>query len=214
MSSTMSSIKGPSSVQFDGSSLRIAIVHARWNKTVIESLVAGTIDKLKACGVKDSNIIVQSVPGSFELPFACSKMIAGSHVQAATSSGDLLGLNFGDSSTSLPSNKEPSAPTSTLVNMPNAPFDAVVAIGVLIKGSTMHFEYICDSVSHALMKIQIDTGVPVIFGVLTALTEDQALERAGLGRGAEKGHNHGEDWGLAAVEMGAQSKRWAEGKFL
>ncbi|KAG1891471.1 6,7-dimethyl-8-ribityllumazine synthase [Suillus subluteus] len=210
----MSSIKGPSSAQFDGSSLRIAIVHARWNKTVIESLVAGTIDKLKACGVKDSNIIVQTVPGSFELPFACSKVIAGSHVQAATSSSDLLGLNFGDSSMSLPSNKESSAPTSTLVNMPNAPFDAVVAIGVLIKGSTMHFEYICDSVSHALMKIQIDTGVPVIFGVLTALTEDQALERAGLGRGAEKGHNHGEDWGLAAVEMGIQSKRWAEGKFL
>ncbi|KAG2147436.1 dimethylribityllumazine synthase [Suillus bovinus] len=148
--------------------LRIAIVHhdARWNKT------------LKACGVKDSNIIVQSVPGSFELPFACS--------------------NFGGSSTSLPSNKEPSAPTSTLTNIPNAPFDAVVAIGVLIKGSTMHFEYICDSVSHALMKIQIDTGVPVIFGVLTALTEDQALERAGLGRKAEKGHNHDEDWGLAS----------------
>ncbi|KAG1778514.1 6,7-dimethyl-8-ribityllumazine synthase [Suillus placidus] len=210
----MSSIKGPSSAQFDGSSLRIAIVHARWNKTVIESLVAGTINKLKACGVKDSNIIVQSVPGSFELPFACSKVIAGSRVQAATSSGDLLGLSFGGSSTSLPSNKEPSIPTSTLANLPNAPFDAVVAIGVLIKGSTMHFEYICDSVSHALMKIQIDTGVPVIFGVLTALTEDQALERAGLGRGAEKGHNHGEDWGLAAVEMGTQSKRWAEGKFL
>lgn len=230
MSSTMSSIKGPSSAQFDGSSLRIAIVHARWNKTVIDSLVAGAINKLKACGVRDSNIIVQSVPGSFELPFACSKyvsafssytaaqlfyrMIAGSYVQAATSSRDLLGLNFGGSSTSLPSNKEPSAPTPTLADMPNAPFDAVVAIGVLIKGSTMHFEYICDSVSHALMRIQIDTGVPVIFGVLTALTEDQALERAGLGRGAEKGHNHGEDWGLAAVEMGTQSKRWAEGKFL
>ncbi|KAG2146895.1 6,7-dimethyl-8-ribityllumazine synthase [Suillus bovinus] len=214
MSSTMSSIKGPSSAQFNGSSLRIAIVHARWNKTVIDSLLAGTIDKLKACGVKDSNIVVQSVPGSFELPFACSKVIAGSRVQTATSSGDLLGLSFGDSSTSLPSNKELSAPTSTLANIPNAPFDAVVAIGVLIKGSTMHFEYICDSVSHALMKIQIDTGVPVIFGVLTALTEDQALERAGLGRGAEKGHNHGEDWGLAAVEMGVQSRRWAEGKFL
>lgn len=210
----MSSIKGPSSVQFDGSSLRIAIVHARWNKTVIESLVAGTINKLKACGVKDSNIVVLPVPGSFELPFACSKVIAGSRVQTATSSGDLLGLSFGGSSTSLPPNKEPSEPNSTFANMPDAPFDAVVAIGVLIKGSTMHFEYICDSVSHALMKIQIDTGVPVIFGVLTALTEDQALERAGLGRGADKGHNHGEDWGLAAVEMGIQSRRWAEGRFL
>lgn len=142
------------------------------------------------------------------------RVIAGSHVQASTSSGDLLGLSFGGSSASLPSAKEPPIATSTVINMPNAPFDAVIAIGVLIKGSTMHFEYICDSVSHALMKIQIDTGVPVIFGVLTALTEDQALERAGLGRGSEKGHNHGEDWGLAAVEMGTHSKRWAEGMFI
>jgi len=77
----------------------------------------------------------------------------------------------------------------------------------------MHFEYICDSVSHALMKVQLDTGVPVIFGVLTALTDDQALERAGLGKGELKGHNHGEDWGLAAVEMGCHSRKWAEGKF-
>jgi 6,7-dimethyl-8-ribityllumazine synthase len=97
--------------------------------------------------------------------------------------------------------------------MPNQPFDAVIAIGVLIKGSTMHFEYICDSVSHALMKVQLETGVPVIFGVLTTLTEDQALERAGLGKGSDKGHNHGEDWGLAAVEMGSQSRSWAEGTF-
>lgn len=143
------------------------------------------------------------------------RVISGSRVQASTSSGDLLGLTFGGSSASLPAAaKEPPIPTSTVVNMPNAPFDAVVAIGVLIKGSTMHFEYICDSVSHALMKIQIDTGVPVIFGVLTALTEDQALERAGLGRGSEKGHNHGEDWGLAAVEMGTNGRRWAEGMFI
>lgn len=91
------------------------------------------------------------------------------------------------------------------------PFDAVIAIGVLIKGSTMHFEYICDSVSHGLMKVQLDTGVPVIFGVLTALTEEQALERAGL---ENEGHNHGEDWGLAAVEMASQTRRWSEGRFL
>ena len=97
--------------------------------------------------------------------------------------------------------------------MPNRPFDAVIAIGALIKGESMHFEYICDSVSHALMKVQLDTGVPVIFGVLTALSEDQALERAGLGRGTKKGHNHGEDWGLAAVEMGSNVRRWSEGKF-
>ena len=97
--------------------------------------------------------------------------------------------------------------------MPSQPFDAVIAIGVLIKGSTMHFEYISDAVSNGLMRVQLDTGVPVIFGVLTALNEDQALERAGLGKGAKKGHNHGEDWGYAAIEMGAQSRKWSEGKF-
>jgi 6,7-dimethyl-8-ribityllumazine synthase len=74
----------------------------------------------------------------------------------------------------------------------------------------MHFEYISDAVSHALMKVQLDAGVPVIFGVLTALTDEQALERAGLTAG---GHNHGDDWGAAAVEMGAHVRRWKEGRF-
>ncbi|KAH7914010.1 6,7-dimethyl-8-ribityllumazine synthase [Hygrophoropsis aurantiaca] len=215
----MSTIKGlsKSNTEFDGSGLRVCIIHARWNKTVIDALVAGAVAKLKERGVKESNIVIDSVPGSFELPLACSKVIAGSHVQAGSSAGDLLGLTFGGSSTSLSSKPAPGSETSvpppTLVTMPNAPFDAVIAIGVLIKGSTMHFEYICDSVSHALMKLQVDTGVPVIFGVLTALTDDQALERAGLGRGSDKGHNHGEDWGLAAVEMGSKCKQWIEGRF-
>jgi 6,7-dimethyl-8-ribityllumazine synthase len=54
----------------------------------------------------------------------------------------------------------------------------------------MHFEYICDAVTHGLMKIQLETGTPVIFGVLTALTDDQALDRAGVGRGPNgKGHS-------------------------
>lgn len=75
----------------------------------------------------------------------------------------------------------------------------------------MHFEYISDSVSQGLMKVQLDSGVPVIFGVLTALTELQALERSGLQFG---GHNHGEDWGLAAVEMAARTRLWGEGRFI
>ena len=57
----------------DGSSLRIAIVHARWNKPVIDALLKGAVTKLKAVGVKESNIVVQSVPGSYELPMAVSK---------------------------------------------------------------------------------------------------------------------------------------------
>jgi 6,7-dimethyl-8-ribityllumazine synthase len=102
---------------------------------------------------------------------------------------------------------------SSSSNVTNTTFDAVIAIGVLIKGSTMHFEYICDAVTHGLMKVQLESGVPVIFGVLTALTEEQALERAGLGSGENKGHNHGLDWGSAAVEMGSNTKTWNSGKF-
>jgi 6,7-dimethyl-8-ribityllumazine synthase len=73
----------------------------------------------------------------------------------------------------------------------------------------MHFEYIADAVSHGLMRVQLDTGVPVIFGVLTVLTDDQAKARAGIDG---MGHNHGEDWGLAAVEMGVKRKEWTQGK--
>jgi 6,7-dimethyl-8-ribityllumazine synthase len=195
----MSSIKGPAEpdTKIDGSPLRIAIVHARWNKVIIDALVAGAISKLKACGVKESNIVTQSVPGSFELPFACSRVIAASRVQAG---GNLLG------SMSL-LHSRPGTPA--MGGSPsNQPFDAVIAIGVLIKGATMHFEYISDSVAHGLMKVQLESGVPVIFGVLTALSDEQALERAGKG-----GHNHGEDWGLAAVDMGTSTRRWAEGRF-
>ena len=76
----------------------------------------------------------------------------------------------------------------------------------------MHFEYISDAVTHALMKVQLDSGIPIIFGVLTALTQAQALERAGLSStGAVQGHNHGEDWGLAAVEMGMLANEWSQG---
>ncbi|TFK54678.1 Lumazine synthase [Heliocybe sulcata] len=211
-------IKGlaPSNVQYDGSPLRVAIVHARWNKTVIDALLTGAIAKLKSLGVKEHNIVVQTVPGSFELPLAVqNRVIQGAQVQAGATATDLLGGLMSLNSPKPGSRAGTPAPggSSAVMSMPSQPFDAVIAVGVLIKGSTMHFEYICDSVSHALMRVQLETGVPVIFGVLTALSEEQALERAGLGTGANKGHNHGEDWGAAAVEMASHSRRWGEGKF-
>jgi 6,7-dimethyl-8-ribityllumazine synthase len=144
---------------------------------------------------------------------AARRVIAGSHVQAGATATDLLGgLSFSSpmSPTGATGTPRSGTPAPVGASTLNQPFDAVIAIGVLIKGSTMHFEYICDSVSHALMRVQLDSGVPVIFGVLTALTEDQALERAGLGTGE---HNHGEDWGSAAVEMASLTRRWGEGKF-
>lgn len=61
------------------------------------------------------------------------------------------------------------------------------------------------------MRVQLDTGVPIIFGILTLLSEEQGKVRAGLSYG---GHNHGEDWGLAAVEMGVKGAAWAKGEML
>ena len=73
----------------------------------------------------------------------------------------------------------------------------------------MHFEYIADAAVHGLMRVQLDTNVPVILGILTVLNDEQAKARAGVDG---KGHNHGEDWGLAAVEMGVKRGEWAQGK--
>lgn len=69
----MSSLKGPAPQHHDGSSLRIGIVHARWNTTIIDPLVAGAKAKLLEAGVKESNIVIQSCPGSWELPIAVQR---------------------------------------------------------------------------------------------------------------------------------------------
>ncbi|MDP2437340.1 MAG: 6,7-dimethyl-8-ribityllumazine synthase [archaeon] len=61
--------------------------------------------------------------------------------------------------------------------------DAVVAIGILIKGETMHFEYISSAVSSGLMAVQLETNTPVIFGELSVLSEAQAVERCKPGSG-------------------------------
>jgi 6,7-dimethyl-8-ribityllumazine synthase len=61
-----------------------------------------------------------------------------------------------------------------------AGFDAVVALGVVIRGGTPHFEYVCDAATSGLSRVALDTGVPVGFGVLTCDDEAQALDRAGL----------------------------------
>lgn len=60
---------------------------------------------------------------------------------------------------------------------------AVVCVGVLVKGDTMHFEYISAAVTQGITRVGLDTDVPVIFGVLTCLTEEQARMRAGVGTG-------------------------------
>ena len=71
--------------------------------------------------------------------------------------------------------------------------EVVIALGVVIRGGTPHFEYVCNAVTDGLTRVQLDTGIPVGFGVLTVDDEKQALDRAGL-----EGSN--EDKGAEAVE--------------
>jgi 6,7-dimethyl-8-ribityllumazine synthase len=75
-------------------------------------------------------------------------------------------------------------------------FAAVICLGCLIKGDTMHFEYIAEAASHGIMQTALETGVPVAFGVLTTLTDAQAEERAAKGPG-----NKGREAAAAAIEM-------------
>ncbi len=75
-------------------------------------------------------------------------------------------------------------------------YDAVICLGAVIRGSTPHFEYVAAEVAKGIAKVSLDTGVPVIFGVITSDTLEQAIERAGT-----KAGNKGWDAALSAIEM-------------
>jgi 6,7-dimethyl-8-ribityllumazine synthase len=81
-------------------------------------------------------------------------------------------------------------------------YDAVVCLGTVIRGATPHFEYIAAEVSKGIAKIALDTGTPVIFGVITADTLEQAIERAGT-----KSGNKGFDAAVSAIEMANLMKK-------
>ena len=75
-------------------------------------------------------------------------------------------------------------------------YNAVIALGAVIKGSTSHYDYVCAEVSKGVASVSLETGVPVIFGVLTTDNIEQAIERAGT-----KSGNKGSDAAKSAIEM-------------
>ncbi len=75
-------------------------------------------------------------------------------------------------------------------------YDAIICLGTVIRGSTPHFEYIAAEVAKGVAKISLDSGMPVIFGIITADTIEQAIERAGT-----KDGNKGRDAAVSAIEM-------------
>lgn len=80
-------------------------------------------------------------------------------------------------------------------------YDAVIALGVIIRGGTPHFDYVASEVAKGVAKASLDSGVPVMFGVITADTIEQAVERAGT-----KAGNKGWDAALGAIEMANLAK--------
>lgn len=75
-------------------------------------------------------------------------------------------------------------------------YDAVIALGAVIRGSTSHYDYVCSEVSKGLAQASLSSGVPVLFGVLTTDTIEQAIERAGT-----KAGNKGSECAQGAIEM-------------
>ena len=81
-------------------------------------------------------------------------------------------------------------------------FDALIALGCVLRGETTHYDYVCSETARGLQLAQMDSGLPIIFCVLTCDTLEQAIDRAGL-----KGGNKGFEAGLAAIEMAQLSRK-------
>jgi 6,7-dimethyl-8-ribityllumazine synthase len=75
-------------------------------------------------------------------------------------------------------------------------YDAIICLGCVIRGETTHFEHVCNEAAKGIAQASMETGVPIVFGVLTTNTLDQAIDRAGAKTG-----NKGADFALTAIEM-------------
>ncbi|MEH8137086.1 6,7-dimethyl-8-ribityllumazine synthase [Gallibacterium anatis] len=134
---------------------KIAVVIARFNSFINDSLLEGALDALTRVGqVKDENITVVKAPGAYELPLVARRLAASKK------------------------------------------FDAIVALGTVIRGGTAHFEYVAGEASNGLGQVAMQAEIPVAFGVLTTENIEQAIERAGT-----KAGNKGAEAALVALEM-------------
>ncbi len=133
---------------------KFALVVGRFNDFITEKLAGGALDALYRCGVREEDVEIVKVPGSFEIPLVAGKIAKQNR------------------------------------------FDAVICLGAVIRGSTPHFDYVAAEVSKGIAAVTLETGVPVIFGVITTDTIEQAIERAGT-----KSGNKGWSAAMSAVEM-------------
>ena len=140
--------------QLLGKGRKFALIVSRFNDFISDRLMGGALDALLRSGVKDEDIDIVKVPGSFEIPLVAKKMV----------------------------NKKK--------------YDAVICLGAVIRGATPHFEYVSAEVSKGIATVSIESEVPVIFGIITTDTIEQAIERAGT-----KAGNKGWSSAMSALEM-------------
>lgn len=133
---------------------RYGVVCSRFNDFIVRKLLEGCIDGLTRHGVKDDEITIAWVPGSFELPLVAQRMAKSEK------------------------------------------YDAVICLGAVIRGATPHFDYISAEVTKGIAQAGMQTGLPVVYGVITTDTIEQAIERAGTKVG-----NKGYDAAVSALEM-------------
>ena len=139
---------------YSGKGLKFAVVAARFNDFISNSLIDGAVDALVRHEAGEKDIDVFKVPGAFEIPLMAKKL----------------------------------ADTGR--------YDAVITLGAVIRGSTPHFDYVSAEVSKGVAKVSLNSGIPVIFGVLTTDSIEQAVERAGTKHG-----NKGAEAAMSALEM-------------
>jgi 6,7-dimethyl-8-ribityllumazine synthase len=141
-------------VRFDASRRRVVIIAARFNAKLVDQLIEGATQAWREHGGDPARLLIERVPGAFELPLAAKMFAASGGV------------------------------------------DAVIALGCVIRGDTPHFDFVAGECARGLMDAGLQTGIPVIFGVLTTATQAQADERADVRR-----MNKGRESMEAALEM-------------
>ena len=137
-----------------GAGKKISVVVSKFNEFITKRLLERCLEELKKRGVKDKDMDVYWVPGSFEIPLMASRLAKKKNV------------------------------------------DAVIALGAVIRGETFHFELVAHNAASGILWSSLSSEKPVIFGVITTDTVDQAYKRS-----EKKGSNKGSDAALAALEM-------------
>ncbi len=150
--------------------------------------------------MSDINIIEQKEPYDAAANIAVVRSQFNGFVVDKLFDGAIRTLNqYGIDEESITVVKVPGAfeiPVAVKTLLDKGQFDAVITLGTIIRGETPHFEYIANECAHGISQLAINTGVPVIFGVLTVDNVDQALDRAG-----EEESNKGSEAALTALEM-------------